>query len=258
MTFPHPRLDDVRGVVFDLDGVLYEQEAPVPGAPGAVRRVRQAGVPVRFLTNTTSTSRARLAEKLARMEIQAEPAEIHSPPAAAARYLREHRRSALLLVQEDALAEFEGVIREDRRPDAVVVGDLGHDWTFELLNRGFRAVFERGAELVALGRTRYWDVGGALQLDVGPFVAALEYAADTEALVFGKPEAAIFETVVDDLGLEPGQVAMVGDDVRSDVGAAMRAGLRGVLVRTGKFRPQDLEAGVEPDLVLDSVADLVD
>lgn len=245
-------------MVFDLDGVLYEQDTAVAGAARVVRRAREARLQVRFLTNTTSRSRARMAGKLASMGIDAEVDEIHSPAAAAARHLRRGRKSALLLVQDDALEDFHGVLREDRHPDAVVVGDLGHGWSFELLNRAFGAIFEQGAELIGLGRTRYWDAGGALQLDAGPFVVALEYAADVEALVFGKPEAAIFETVVDDLGLDAGQVVMVGDDVRSDVAAAMEAGLRGVLVRTGKFRPRDLEAGIEPDLVLDSVADLFD
>jgi len=257
MTFPHPELEGVGALVLDLDGVIYERDVPIPGAARTVRRLRETGVPIRFLTNTTSRSRAGLADRLAAMDIEAGIDEIQSPPAAAARHLRRDGKSALLLVQEGALEEFDGVVREDRRPDAVVVGDLGDGWNFELLNRAFRAVFEHGAELVGLGRTRYWDSGGTLQLDAGPFVVALEYAADVEALVLGKPEAAIFESVVDDLDVEPGQVAMVGDDVRSDVDAAMGAGLRGVLVRTGKFRPPDLDQGIEPDLVLDSVADLL-
>jgi len=258
MTLSHPLFESIRAVVFDLDGVLYEQETPVPGAAPAVRRVREAGLEVRFLTNTTSRSRTRLVDKLRRMEIRAGAAEIHTPPAAAGRYLRRQGKSALLLVQSEALEEFDGVIREDRHPDAVVVGDLAHEWTFALLNRAFRAVFEHDAELVGLGRTRYWHAGRGLQLDVGPFLAALEYAADAEARVFGKPEPAIFEAVAEDLDLDPGRVAMVGDDVRSDVDAAMKAGMRGVLVRTGKFRPEDLDRGIEPDLTLDSVADLID
>jgi HAD superfamily hydrolase (TIGR01458 family) len=137
------------------------------------------------------------------------------------------------------------------------VGDLGERWTFAALNRVFRLVHEAGAELIGLGRSRYWRGPAGLQLDVGPMLAAVEYASGRRARVFGKPERAYFEALVSDVGLPAARVVVVGDDVESDVGAAMAAGLRGVLVRTGKFRPQDLEGPVRPDLVLDSIADLL-
>ena len=75
-------------------------------------------------------------------------------------------------------------------------------------------------------------------------------------MVFGKPEPSFFKALVDGLGVPAGEVAMIGDDIVTDVGAAMTAGLVGVLVRTGKFQPQDLEGSVHPDLVVDSVADV--
>ena len=110
--------------------------------------------------------------------------------------------------------------------------------------------------LVALGLTRYWRAEDGLRLDAGPFVRALEYAAGRTAVVLGKPDPAFYHSAVEDLDLEPDQVVMVGDDVRSDVEGAQRAGLTGVLVRTGKFSPSDLDGGVSPDAVLDSIADL--
>ena len=249
-------LEGLRAIAFDLDGVLYEADAPVPGATRTVAVMRTAGLPVRFVTNTTSLSRRLIAEKLERLGFEAEIGEVFCPARAAATWLRRQRASAALFVPAPAQEDFEGVPLDDERPDAIVVGDLGAGWTFEMLNRIFRLVHDGGARLVGLGRTRYWKGPGGLQLDVGPFLAALECATSTRAQIFGKPEAGFFASLVEDLRQPADRVAMVGDDVASDVGAAIDAGLFGVLVRTGKFRPRDLESPVRPHLVVDSVADL--
>jgi HAD superfamily hydrolase (TIGR01458 family) len=166
-----------------------------------------------------------------------------------------------LFVPDATAAEFAGL---DLLPEgaedgagAVVVGDLGASWDFATLNRAFRLLMgDRERPLVALGMTRYWRADDGLRLDTGPFVRALEYATGRTAVVLGKPDRAFYGVAVHDLGLEPGQVAMVGDDVRADVEGAQRAGLAGVLVRTGKFSPEDLRGEVSPDAVIDSIADL--
>ena len=250
----HSKLSGIRGFVFDLDGVLYEAEAPIAGAVDAVTRLRAGSVPLRFLTNTTSRARHMVAAKLSSLGFQAEPDEVFTPTRAAGEYLRQKAASAWLLVHEAALGDFDGVRRDDQRPDAVVVGDLGPGWTFDKLNRAFRLVVERQAELIGLGRTRYWQTPEGRTLDAGPFVAALEYATGIRALVFGKPEPEIFRAVVADLKLSAREIAMIGDDVVTDVDAAMRADLYGVLVQTGKFRESDLASGITPDLVVPSVA----
>lgn len=249
-------LRNVRAFVFDLDGTLYQGEQALPGAVATVRALQQAGYAVCFATNTTSKSRRQLVEKLRRLGFEASADRVLSPPALAGAFLRAQGASAYLLVPEAALEDFAGVRLDDHHPDYVVVGDLGPAWTFERLNRAFRLIQEHGARLIGLGRTRYWQTDAGLQLDAGPFIAALEYATGREAIIFGKPDRRFFEQICAALALPPGQVAMVGDDIRTDVEAAMQAGLRGVLVRTGKFRPSDLEGPVRPEVVLDSVADL--
>jgi phospholysine phosphohistidine inorganic pyrophosphate phosphatase len=254
----HPKLRGLRAIAFDLDGVLYEGDRPIPGAAQTVAAVRARGLSVRFVTNTTSLSRRLIADKLARLGFEAHASELFCPARAAAAWLLREELSASFFVAEAALEDFENVTRDDERPDAVVVGDLESDWTFETLNRAFRLVHERDAQLVGLGRTRYWKGPHGLLLDVGPFLAALEQATGKTAVVFGKPEPAFFAALVDDLDQPPDRVAMIGDDIATDVGAAMRAGLMGVLVRTGKFDPRDLDGSIRPDLVIDSVTDLLE
>ena len=251
---------ELRGIAafaFDLDGVLYESDAPIPRAAEAVAAVREAGLPVRFVTNTTSISRRLIADKLRRFGVPAGTDELFSPAGAAAAWLLREGASAALFVPDAALEDFDGVPRSEHRPDAVVIGDLDSAWSFDALNRAFRLVQEGAARLIGLGRTRYWKAPGGLQLDVGPILAALEYATGRQSLVFGKPEPAFFRALVEHIGEPPGRVAMIGDDIISDVGAAMQAGLVGILVRTGKFRPADREGAVRPDFVFDSVADIL-
>ncbi|MDX6356410.1 MAG: hypothetical protein QOF98_3313 [Streptomyces sp.] len=251
--------------LLDLDGTLYTGDGAIPGAVKALTRLRGRGVPFRLVTNTTSRSRRMLVERLAGYGFEVRPEEIVTATLAGAELLRAagHRRVAPF-VPDGALEDLAGLDLHggtSGRPrvavDAVVLGDLGERWTFALLQEAFEQLMA-GAALVALSRDRYFHQGERLALDAGPFVAALEYAAGTTAAVAGKPSAAFFGAATGSLGLEAGpQVAMVGDDLWSDVEGAQRAGLQGWLVRTGKFREEVLRhTAVTPDRILSSVADL--
>lgn len=246
-----------KALLLDLDGTLYEGETAVPGAAAAVEALRSGGLPLRFVTNTTRRPRRTVLEALRRFGIPARLDELFTAPAAAAAWLhaRGVRRIALCLPRP-TFEDFAEFTIDEERPGAVVVGDLGRAWTFDRLNQAFRWLLA-GAELVAIQRNRYWKRADGLTLDAGPFVAALEYASGKPATLVGKPSPAFFEGAARSMGLEPREVAMVGDDLASDVGGAQAAGCIGILVRTGKFRPAELESSdVEPDLVIDSVAAL--
>jgi HAD superfamily hydrolase (TIGR01458 family) len=138
------------------------------------------------------------------------------------------------------------------------MGDLGEAFGYDVMNRAFRHVMD-GAELIALQKNRYWLRADGLSLDVGPFVAAIEYATGREACVVGKPAPEFFAGVLGELDMDPGEAGMVGDDIESDIGGARRAGLAGILVRTGKYREDAVRAsGVEPSATVDTVAAVPD
>ena len=251
-------LRDSRAFLIDLDGVLYDDNQPIPGAAEAIAHLREKGYPFRFATNTTMHCRASLRRKLAGFGLEVGEDEIFSAPVAAARYLRQQGQPRVfLLLTEDAHRDFAGLEITDQRPDFVVVGDMGYSCNAALLNKAFRLILG-GAELIALQKNRYWKTAEGLTLDAGPFVVALEYATGQQARVIGKPSPDFFRLALDDLGMAPARVAMIGDDIEVDVGGAQRAGLKGVLVRTGKFRETDLQLGIEPDGVIDSIANLVE
>jgi HAD superfamily hydrolase (TIGR01458 family) len=147
-------------------------------------------------------------------------------------------------------------------PQAVVIGDVGERWSHHLLNEAFRYVMD-GAQLLALQRGRYWLGPTGLEVDAGSYVAALEYATDKAAVVCGKPNVEFFAEAEADLEAQTGgqasgrAIVMVGDDLRADIAGAQQAGLAAWLVRTGKFRQDELDSSdIVPDRVIASVAEL--
>ncbi len=250
-------LEGIDAVLLDLDGVLYVEGELLPGADEAVRGLRGAGMALRFVTNTTANSRAQTLDKLRGFGIELDEDELVTPAALARRHCEDtgHRIVALIM-NDDVKADFEGLEEADTDVDAVIMGDLGEQFGFRILNQAFRLVMD-GAELVALQKNRFWLTADGLSLDAGPFVAAIEYATGKDAFVVGKPSAGFFEIVLADLGADRDSVAMVGDDIETDIGGALDAGIAAVLVRTGKYREDFVrDSGIEPTATIDSVAEL--
>jgi HAD superfamily hydrolase (TIGR01458 family) len=209
------------------------------------------------VTNTTAQPRRAILDRLARLGYEVPPCELVTPATLAVRHCAEQGHARVALVMNDAVKEDFAELQEcEQDANAVIVGDLGDRFGYAVLNHAFRELM-RGAELIALQKNRFWLTPDGLSLDVGAFVAALEYAARTEAFVVGKPARAFFETILAGIPVALERAVMVGDDVESDVGGAQRAGLEGVLVRTGKYRADVVRAsGIRPDAVADSIADL--
>jgi HAD superfamily hydrolase (TIGR01458 family) len=246
----------IRAVLVDLEGTIVQAGRLLPGARETFAGLENAGIPAAVVTNTTSRPRSRVASELAQLGLPLPAERIFTTAGAARLHLLERGFARChFLTVASLLEDFTGIAPEDEAPQAVVVGDLGDGFTFERLNRAFRRVLE-GAELVALARNRYYRGPEGLLLDVGAFVAALEYGSGRGATLTGKPAPSFFRAALETLGADPSATAVVGDDLESDVHGAQAAGLAGVLVRTGKYRPEFERIGRKPDGVLDSIADL--
>jgi HAD superfamily hydrolase (TIGR01458 family) len=249
----------ISAVLLDIDGVLTVSWRPLPGAVDAVTRLRDAGLAVALVTNTTSKTRVWMASTLAAAGFPVSIDDIFTAPAITAAYLARHHPGArcLLLNSGDIAEDLAGVtITDDTDADVVILGGAGPEFSYAALNRVFGCLLG-GARLVAMGRTLYWRTDTGMQLDTGAFLAGLEQASGVAAEVTGKPSAAFFATALAAMAATASQTVMVGDDIQADVLAAQDHGLTGVLVRTGKYRPETLSGapGV-PDHVIDSVADL--
>ncbi len=252
----------MKGILFDLDGVLYTGNAAVDGAADVIAWCIDESIPHLFLTNTTSRPVSALVEKLAGFGISATQGDFMTPALAAGQWLRKKPGAKVaLFIPEATRDEFAGFDQcEDESAQdvtAVIVGDLGEAWDFVTLNRAFRMLMNNTeTSLLALGMTRYWRAEDGLRLDAAPFVKALEHATGREAIVLGKPSSDFYASALAKLGCSAGETVMIGDDIKGDIGGSQNAGIRGVLVKTGKFQPSDLELDIKPFGVIDSIRDL--
>ncbi len=264
MTERVTRIDSLSmaAILLDVDGVFHVSGEPIPGGADAVRRLRADGHRIRFVTNNTTRSRAELAEDLRGFGIELADDELQTTPRAAARTLKGKR--VLALTMAAIVEDLEGIELVGEDAEAVLLGgaDEGDEtsrvFSYVNLARAFHEL-EGGAELYCLHKNRWWQTSDGPRLDAGAFVAGLEYAAEVDATVLGKPSAEYFAAALEALDADAKLAWMVGDDIDGDIGGAQRQGLKTVLVRTGKFRPDAVErSGVTPDAILSSVAQLPD
>jgi HAD superfamily hydrolase (TIGR01458 family) len=244
-------------VCIDVDGTISDRfrEPTVPGAAAALDAVRER-FPLKLVTNATSLSHATLVARLEAQALLADPGELVTPATVARRVLTARGAdSGLLLVEEAAREDFRW-FRHDPNGSTVLVGTEGHSLSIADLQPHFRRLLD-GASLYTLQQNRYYREGEVLVTDLGPVAAFLAYAADREVVNLGKPSRLLYESLAGDAGCDLDEVVMVGDDAEFDASGSVALGMRGVLVRTGKYRPGD-EARFDPppSATLDSVADL--
>jgi HAD superfamily hydrolase (TIGR01458 family) len=252
----------MAAILLDVDGVLHVSGAPIAGAAAAVRRLRADGHRIRFVSNTTTRSRAQIGDQLRLMGIEVEDDELQTTGGVAARVLKGKR--VLALTMPGLLDDLEGLQLVGMNVDAVLLGgadegeETGRVFSYLNLNRAFHEL-EAGADLYCLHKNRWWQTAEGARLDAGAFVAGLEYAAEIEATVLGKPSNAYFAAALEALDAEAGLTWMVGDDLETDIVGAHKHGMKTLLVRTGKFRPDDVErSSVQPDGIVSSIAQLPD
>ncbi|MFD1156420.1 TIGR01458 family HAD-type hydrolase [Roseovarius aestuarii] len=249
----------IRGILLDLAGVLYDGGRAIDGSVRAVARLTDAGVPLRFVTNSTRAPRRKLLQKLQQMGFRIGPDQLSTPASAACAALTASGRRPHLLIHPDLTEDFAD-LSEGRAGTSVVIGDAAEYFTYDAMNSAFRALTD-GADLLALANNRsFRDADGALSIDIGAYVAALEYASGQKATILGKPARGFFEAALASMGVDAAEAVIIGDDAEADVAGALSAGLgRAVLVRTGKYSKGD-EARFTPapSLVADNLAEAVD
>jgi 4-nitrophenyl phosphatase len=256
----------LKGVMIDLDGVVYIGREPIPGAPRFLSEARRRGLKFLLVTNNSTTSPELVAERLRGMQIDVAPDEILTSAQAAVGYVRRHAApgTRVRIVGEAGLrqaAEEEGLV--------VVDGDTSAEWVIAGLDRAFnyeklaaatRAIMD-GAHFVATNADALLPVeGGQLVPGAGTMIAAIKTATAVEPVVVGKPEPGLFEHGLQRMGgLAADQAAMIGDRLDTDVDGGRRAGLRTILVLTGVTTRAEAEAASPPpDATLPNLASVTD
>ncbi len=246
-----------KAFLIDMDGTLYFKGEPYPGAIETVNYLRQAKYQLRFLTNTTAKTPKMLHAQMQALGFDIYEDEIFNATYACRQYLHSQPGASCHFMVDDAVkAFFKEIPIDDNAPDFVVVGDYGEGFDFNALNHAFRLLMN-GAELIALQKNLYWFSSEGMFLDCGAFVTLLEAAAGTTAKVMGKPSETFFKIALESLQRSSSEAVVVGDDITSDIVGAERMEMRSILVRTGKFKPNQLENPVaKPTWVLESVSEL--
>ncbi len=247
----------MKAILLDLDGVLYVGQEPLPGALEAFDRLREMGLPIAGVTNTTTQAKSHVVEKLHTLGFDFTSDEIFTPAALAVQCIGD--ATASFFIRDQLREDFHGVTEDDEHPAFIVMGDIGSaGYDPVKLQRIFELVMD-GAELLALHKNRFWQKPEGLVLDLGAYVAAIEYATGKSAKVLGKPAVSFFHLICEKLNVRPEESLMVGDDIESDIGGAIDAGLKTALVKTGKYREAFAkQTGIKPNLTLPSIADLPD
>lgn len=197
--------------------------------------LRAAGLRLIFLTNTTRTPRSTLVAKMRALGLDVRDEELLTAPGATINLVRSRALHPLWIVHPDLRDE---VGPDAATPDALVLGDAGSHFDYATLNTAFRLIM-RGLPFIAMARNRHFKEEDGLSLDMGAFVAGLEYSTGVKADIAGKPAAPFFQAALDLAGVTAGEAIMIGDDLRDDIGGAQAAGIAGVLVRTGKYAAAD-------------------
>lgn len=240
-----------QAVLIDLAGVLHIDDQVIPGAVEALQRLRASGLPLRFLTNTTRSPSRRIVSNLQQMGFAIAPEEIQTAVLATRHLVQQRGLHPHYLVHPDITEE---IGPSHAEPDAVVLGDAGDHFTYPALNAAFRLLM-RGLPLIVMARNRYFKEKDGLTLDMGAFVAGLEYSSGSKAEVVGKPAAPFFLSALEALGVAPENAVLIGDDLSDDIGGAQAAGIPGMLVRTGKFRAgDDQHPEIKPAACVDDFA----
>ncbi len=251
------KIDKIKGILIDLDGALYTGQQLIAGAQQALQKIRSMGLRRRFITNTSTLSRKSLHKKLTDLGFDISPEEIISAPQATLIYLKQFANPVChLLLAEDVKQDFAEFQQSDTHANFVIIGDIGSTWSYQLMNRAFKLLID-GAKLIAIHKNRFWQTEQGLQMDIGGFVTALEYASNQQAILIGKPALNFFQMALNSIALPNNNVAIIGDDIDSDIGGGQTAGLAGILVKTGKYREDYVQTSkIKPACIIDSIKDL--
>tara|TARA_Y100000590_G_scaffold281308_2_gene316423 strand:- start:635 stop:1417 length:783 start_codon:yes stop_codon:yes gene_type:complete len=254
------KLKNIKGVLLDLEGVLYSGDKLIDGVLETINKLKSKNLVIRYITNTTTTPRNSVFNKLRNFNLPVNDSDVFSPTMGANIYLNEKKiKKIYLLTNQSLIKDFDSFEINENDPEAVIIGDIYKEFNWENLNKAFQLINKNNSEIIALHKNKYCKREDKITLDLGPFVQALEYASDKSAIAIGKPEKKFFDLVLKNMNLPIDQVVMVGDDILSDISGAKKNNIMAIQVKTGKYQKKDEDSCfVQPDLRINSIFNLPD
>ena len=251
-------LNNFKGLLIDLEGVIYSGEEAIDGSIETIEKLKKK-FKIRYLTNTTTTSRNLIFQKLLNLNLSVNEEDIFTPSIAINAFLKDKMiKNISLIANEKINSDFKEFNINSNNPDAVIMGDIYKDFNWDKLNNAFELLLKKECLLIALHKNKYCKRNNKIALDLGPFVNALEYASSKKAIIIGKPEKNFFDLAINSLSLNKNETVMIGDDIVSDIEGAKSNNIKAIQVRTGKFQSNDESDNfIQPDYRINSIADLL-
>ncbi len=247
-------LSSIRLLIIDIDGVIYCNNAVPPGISGAITILRERGLIVKYLTNDAVSSRYSRAKELNASGLNVDPSDIYTAASLTANFLRlMGSPRTMMLLEGEAIEEFHGIPIVEHDPQIVVVADIFGSYNFAKLNKAFLSI-RNGAHFVAMQRNRFCSAGGLPTIDVGFWVAGLEYCTGIQAEVIGKPSVTSYLSICRDVNVKAEQAAMLSDDLSSDLLGAHNAGLTTIHL-TDCSVPSGIKTYTNPDVIVPNLAE---
>ncbi|XP_073823565.1 haloacid dehalogenase-like hydrolase domain-containing protein 2 [Musca autumnalis] len=246
----------IKAALIDLSGTLHVEDQPTPDAVNALKRLRESGILIKFVTNTTKESRQTLLQRLLDIGFQLEKEEIHSSLSAAVDYVKKEQLNPFYLVSKDARTDFPPN-DSDKPFDSVVVGLAPDEFHYENLNKAFNILLaNKNHKLIAIHEGKYYKRKDGLALGPGCFVKGLEYSSGTKSILIGKPNEYFFKSAIAGTDIAIEDCVMIGDDTKDDIVGSMKVGLKGIQVKTGKYLP-DVVAEPPPTVLVENFSEAV-
>lgn len=239
-----------------MDGVIYRGNQLIAGADRFVARLRQEGIPFRFMTNNSQRTRRDVALKLCRLGLAATADDIFTCAMATARFISKQNPGATaFVIGENGLAaalHHNDITVVDDDADYVVVGE-GRAFNYEMIERAVRLI-TKGARLIATNLDATCPTDAGIRPGCGAIVAMLEKATGREAFSVGKPSGVMMRMAQIELGVRSSRIVMVGDTMETDILGGVGMGYQTVLVLSGHTTIEDLARyAYQPDFIVESV-----
>ncbi len=250
------KLDNIKGILSDIDGTLYFKGIPIPGAIDAINNLRDLGKKFLFFTNTDSKSPKTVLKILQDYGFTIYEEEIYTPIIALKEFLSKYpNKKSYFVTTQEVEQEFQNFPQVEgvNVPDFVILGDFHDNWDVHRLNKAFKYVFKGAKLLGTQGNKYYLDRNGEPIIDTGSFVQMIASAANITPKIFGKPSKEYFLQALEKINLSANEVFVIGDDIESDIQGAINAGIKGILVKSGKGQFYDPnKTQIKPFMIIES------
>ncbi|MFX1379733.1 MAG: HAD-IIA family hydrolase [Promethearchaeota archaeon] len=252
------KLKFIKGILTDIDGTLYFKGNVIPNSIETITKFRETGLKILFLTNTDSKTPNRVLKTLREYGFPVNKNEIFTPIIALKEFLSKYpNKKSYFVTTKEVVEEFREFpsVKESEIPDFVIIGDFHDNWDVNRLNLAFQYVLKGAKLLGTQGNIYYLDHNGEPVIDTGSFVSLIAKAANVTPKIFGKPSKEYFLQALEKINLKPHEVIVIGDDIESDIQGAINAGIKGILVKTGKGQFYDsTKMKVKPDFIIDNLS----